>query len=111
MPFVDPRRLAAKEPLPGWEGRFFSSEKMTFGHYAVKAGASIHPHSHPNEEVWTVLDGELEVTIAGETQVATAGCVAIVPPDATHAVKALTDCRAIVVDCPVRASIGGVATD
>ena len=55
MPFIDTHQLTTREPLPGWHGRFFSSERMTFGYYEVSAGAAIHPHAHPNEEVWHVL--------------------------------------------------------
>ncbi len=108
MPFIDTREIPVKEPLPGWKGRFFNSQSMTFGHYDVVAGATIHPHSHPNEEVWHIIEGELEVTIGGVVQVAGPGSVAVVPPDTIHSVKALTDGRAIVVDHPLRASIGGV---
>ena len=110
MPFLDTRALAPKEPLPGWLGRFFHSESMTFGYYEVRAGATIHEHEHPNEEVWHVLEGELEVTIAGETRVAGPGGVALVPPNTKHFVRALTDGRAIVVDQPRRARVGGVET-
>ena len=82
---------------------------MTFAYYTVKAGAWIHGHSHPNDEVWNIIDGRLEITIAGKTQVAGPGCAAIVPPDTAHSVKALTDVRAIVVDYPRRHSIGAIA--
>jgi len=111
MPFIDTRTLSTKEPLPGWRGRFFSSERMTFGYYEIVAGASIHPHAHPNEEVWHVLEGELEVTIGGDRRIAGPGSVAVIPPDTVHEVRALTNGRAIVVDQPVRPSIGGVSTD
>lgn len=102
MPFIDSRDLHSRQPLPGWEGRFFHSESMTFAYYSVTAGSSIHEHSHPNEEVWHVIEGELEVTIAGETRVAGPGCAALVPPNTPHAVRARTDGRAIVVDYPLR---------
>jgi len=108
VPFIDTQQIATKEPLPGWRGRFFNSENMTFGHYEVAAGAEIHEHSHPNEEVWHVVEGEFEVTIDGRTQLASPGCVAIVPPNVLHSVRARTAGRAIVVDFPCRASIGGV---
>jgi quercetin dioxygenase-like cupin family protein len=42
-------------------------------------GSSIHEHSHPQEEVYEVIEGELEVTIDGVAQIARAGLVAIVP--------------------------------
>ena len=80
---------------------------MTFAYFAVAAGPWIHEHSHPNDEVWNVIDGELEIKIATETQVAGPGCAVVVPPDTAHSVKTLTDVRAIVVDYPRRNSIGG----
>jgi unsaturated pyranuronate lyase len=90
------------EPLPGWHGRFWRSESMGFAHYTVDAGSSIHEHHHPNEEVWFVIEGELEVTVAGETQKAGPGSVAVVPPDALHSVRALTSGKAVVANHPVR---------
>jgi unsaturated pyranuronate lyase len=105
MPFIDTAKLNVVERRPGWKGRYFDSESMTFGHYVFETAASIHEHSHLNEEVWNVIDGELEVTIAGETIVAGPGFVAIVPPDTLHSVRALSAGRAIVVDYPLRAEI------
>lgn len=111
MPFIDTSQLAVKEPLPGWKGRFFHSENMTFGYYSVAAGASIHEHFHPNEEVWHVVEGELEVTIGGVTRAVGPGAAAVVPPNTAHSVRALTAGRSIVVDYPLRRTVGGVETD
>ena len=108
MTFIDTSRLSVKEPREGWTGRFFHSRNMTFAYYTVEAGAWIHEHSHPNDEVWNVIDGQLEITIAGETHVAGPGCAVVVPPDTVHSLKALTAVRAIVVDQPRRDSIGGI---
>ena len=108
MTFIDTNRLTVKEPRQGWKGRFFHSQSMTFAYYTVEAGAWIHEHSHPNDEVWNVIDGQLEVTIDGETRIVGPGSAAVVPPDTAHSLKALTDVRAIVVDHPGRYSIGGV---
>jgi quercetin dioxygenase-like cupin family protein len=108
LTFIDTRRLTLKEPRDGWKGCFFHSPNMTFAYYTVEAGAWVHEHSHPNDEVWNVIDGELEITIDGETQVAGPGWVAVIPPGAVHAVRALTAVRAIVVDHPPRHSIGGI---
>jgi quercetin dioxygenase-like cupin family protein len=111
MPFIDTSELEVREPLPGWRGRYFHSDNMSFAYYDVTAGSSIHEHHHPNEEVWQVIEGSLEVTLDGQTVVAGPGMAAVVPPNVPHAVKALTDGRAIVVDHPVRKSVGGIKTD
>ena len=102
MPFVDTSALGEVERLPGWKGRYFHSESMTFAHYDFVRGASIHEHFHAQEEVYEVIEGELELTIDGVTGIARPGVVAIVPSNARHSVRALTDGRAIIVDYPLR---------
>ncbi len=102
MAMIDVAELRAQEPVPGWNGRFLSSERMTFVYYDISAGGATPVHSHEQEEVWHVLDGELEVVVEGVRSVAHAGCVLVVPADAEHVARAITDCRAIVVDAPRR---------
>jgi quercetin dioxygenase-like cupin family protein len=102
MPFINTRDLNVIERLPGWYGRYFHSPSMTFAHYNFTRGASIHEHFHPQEEVYEVIEGELEMTIDAETQIVRPGLVAIVPANVRHSVKALTDGRAIIVDYPLR---------
>jgi mannose-6-phosphate isomerase-like protein (cupin superfamily) len=106
MPFIDTRTLNVIERLPGWYGRYFHSPSMTFAHYEFKRGASIHEHFHPQEEVYEVIEGELEVTIDGVAEVVGAGLVAIVPVNVRHSVKALSDGRVIIVDYPRRPEFG-----
>jgi quercetin dioxygenase-like cupin family protein len=102
MPIVDVSKLKVTERLPGWYGRYFHSANMTFAHYDFKQGASIHEHFHPEEEVYEVIEGELEMTIDGVAESLRPGLVAIVPGNARHSVKALSDGRAIIVDFPAR---------
>ena len=106
MPFVDTNALKVVERLPGWKGRCFHSASMTFAHYEFAAGSSIHEHFHPEEEVYEVIEGELEVTIDGEAQIAKPGVVAIVPANSRHSVRALSDGLLIVVDHPSRPDFG-----
>jgi unsaturated pyranuronate lyase len=100
--FIDPEAMKHDERLPGWRGRHWRSDQMSFAHYDIDAGSSIHEHHHPHEEVWVVIEGELEVTVAGETRKAGPGTVAVVPPDALHSVRAITAGKAIVANHPVR---------
>jgi quercetin dioxygenase-like cupin family protein len=102
MTFIDTSTLPAVERKPGWRGRYFDSPSMTFAHYEFDAGSSIHEHFHPEEEVWEVVEGELEITIGGVTQRIGPGSVGIVPPNTPHAVNAISSGKAIIVDHPLR---------
>jgi quercetin dioxygenase-like cupin family protein len=75
---------------------------MTFAHYDFTRGSSIHEHFHEQEEVYEVIEGELELTVDGVAQIARPGLVAIVPSGVRHSVKALSNGRAIIVDYPRR---------
>jgi len=106
MPIVDTSTLKLIERLPGWKGRYFHSLSMTFAHYEFAAGATIHEHFHPEEEVYEVIEGELELTIDGKREIAKPGIVAILPANSRHSVRALTNGRLIVVDHPARPEFG-----
>lgn len=110
MPFVRPADMVSATPLPGWSGRFLHSANMTFAHYDIAPGAApLHEHHHEQEEVWHVVDGEIALTIDGEEQVLTAGCVAVVPPETPHSVRPMGAARAIIADYPLRPNLPGVA--
>ena len=102
MTLVDLNKLDVRERLPGWHGRYFHTTNMTFAHYDFVSGAMIHEHYHTEEEVYEVIDGELELTIDGVSQVVGPRLVAIVPSGVRHSVIALSDGRAIIVDSPRR---------
>jgi quercetin dioxygenase-like cupin family protein len=102
MPVIDITSLPETERLPGWKGRYFHSDTMTFAHYDFMRGSAIHEHFHPQEEVYEVLEGELELTIDGVAHIARPGIAAMVPGGARHSVKALSDGRVLIVDSPRR---------
>jgi len=106
MAIIDTKTLPVKERLPGWKGRYFHTANMTFAHYEFAQGASIHEHWHPEEEVYEVIEGQLELTIDGVVHVAQPGIVAVVPANARHSIRALTDGRAVIVDSPTRPDFG-----
>jgi quercetin dioxygenase-like cupin family protein len=102
MALIDISKLPVIERLPGWHGRYFDSPSMTFAHYDFEVGATIHEHSHPEEEVYEVIEGELEIVVAGVAERARPGVVSIVPANTRHYVRAITEGRAIVIDYPLR---------
>lgn len=105
MSLIEIASLPVVERLPGWRGRVFHSEHMTVAHYEFLRGSTIHEHFHPQEEIYHVLEGELELTIEGQPEIARKGLAAIVPSNARHSVRALTDGYALIVDSPRRADV------
>lgn len=102
MPFISKSAMEIAEPKPGWVGHFCQSPNMSFVQYEIAAGESLHEHNHDNEEVWIVLGGRIEMTVDGETNVAGAGDIVVVPGGGKHSAHTLTDVHAIVIDQPAR---------
>src|SRR5262249_35072985 len=95
--------MLPSSPLPGWTGRFFHSENMTFGLWDVAADAAdLHEHRHPQEEVWNVVEGEIVLVVGGEERQLGPGTAAVIPPGTPHSARVLGACRAVVADFPVR---------
>jgi quercetin dioxygenase-like cupin family protein len=88
--------------IAGFHGRFVHSETMTFALWRIDKGALLPSHSHFHEQVIHLLEGELEVTVDGVIGVLKAGMVGIVPRNAVHSGRALTDCRVLDVFSPKR---------
>jgi quercetin dioxygenase-like cupin family protein len=64
---------------------------------AGPANAGPPPHTHAWEEVYVVLDGELEVTVEATTEVLKPGGVAHVPAMSTHSYRNVTDCHFLTI--------------
>jgi len=102
MPFINLSDLEIKEPFPGFKGYFVHTENMTFAYWTIEAEASLSDHSHEPEQVVTVTEGEFELTIDGQKKTLKPGEVAIVPSNAIHSGRAITDCKIIDVFYPIR---------
>lgn len=57
----------------------------------VPPGGGPPPHRHDFEEMFTILEGEIELTFRGETQRAAAGSTVNIPANAPHAFKNKSD--------------------
>lgn len=69
------------------------------------AGAGPPPHQHPWEEIYVVLSGELEVTVAGDAPVVVAaGSAAHVPADTVHSYRNVTECHFLTITSTGRAA-------
>ncbi|HSH03893.1 MAG TPA: cupin domain-containing protein [Anaerolineae bacterium] len=94
--------IPEREIVPGYFAKFVHSQTMTFAYWRVEAGAQLPQHTHPHEQISTVIDGQFELTIDGQTQIVTAGDVATIPGNMPHSGRALTPCYLIDIFQPVR---------
>jgi quercetin dioxygenase-like cupin family protein len=78
------------------------TETMTLAEWVIDAGAAIPQHAHPGEQVTRILEGRLELRIAGESRTLGPGDVAVMHSNVPHAGRALTPCRIIDVWHPAR---------
>lgn len=102
MPSYELNSLEEREVLPGYRARFLHSERTTLVFWDIDAGAVLPEHHHPHEQIANVLEGQFELTIDGVSKVYEPGTVAVIPPDAIHSGKALTNCRILDIFAPVR---------
>ena len=94
--------IPSKEIMPGLHGKLIHTEKMSIVFWEVENGASVNEHSHLNEQVMHVIDGQFEFTLDGYTKVYNPGDIVIIAPHKSHSGKALTSCKLMDVFSPVR---------
>jgi quercetin dioxygenase-like cupin family protein len=102
MPFIKLSDIEEREIMKGFRARFVHTDRMTSAYWQIVAGSSLPDHSHPHEQVTTIIRGRFEMTVDGETRTIEAGDVVVIPPGAKHRAQALTDCFILDVFSPVR---------
>ncbi|MGC4022619.1 MAG: cupin domain-containing protein, partial [Cyclobacteriaceae bacterium] len=86
----------------GFNARFVHTDSVTVAYVTVKSGSVLPEHAHVQEQITQVIEGKLELTLAGETLVLEPGHIALIPSNAKHSAIARTACRVIDVFNPVR---------
>jgi len=94
--------IASKEIMPGLHGKLVHAENMSIAFWDVENGAEVPEHSHMNEQVMHVIEGEFELTLDGETKSYHPGDIVVIAPHKKHSGKALTPCKLMDVFSPVR---------
>lgn len=102
MAFNDVKNREWKELVPGIRARTFWGDKMMVCHVALDEGATIPIHSHPHEQGGTVISGEIEFNIDGESRVLTEGNSYVIKGGVPHNAIAKTDCKLFEIFSPVR---------
>jgi quercetin dioxygenase-like cupin family protein len=84
MPFLDLDQWPMIELAPGCHTRVPFGQNLQLSLLEMQAGAEIPRHQHPHEQGGIVLEGHLQLTIAGETRVLRPGECYLIPPDTPH---------------------------
>lgn len=68
-----------------------SGENGTIARFIIRQGGFAPPHEHDSEEYCLVMSGAVTFTVDEKEIVGREGEIVIIPPDTTHAVRALED--------------------
>ena len=91
-----------KELYPGFIARIIHTKLQSISYVKCLEGAVLPPHKHAEEQVLNLLEGDMDVTVEGETIRCKAGDVVHIPSNALHTVTAITECLAIDLFAPQR---------
>ena len=89
-------------PFPGYCGKLIHAETMTVVHWTIESGFEVPDHAHPHEQIVNMMEGEFELTVAGEAMHLRPGDIVVIPGDVRHAGRSITDCKIIDIWHPRR---------
>ena len=75
---------------PRFEGIHYDATTSFFV-VTASPGRGPNKHRHPYEEVFIILDGDIEFIVDGEMKLISGGNIAIVPPNTWHEFKNRSD--------------------
>ncbi|MCP4361164.1 MAG: cupin domain-containing protein [Chloroflexi bacterium] len=91
-----------KELLPGVRMRSFWGDEMLVCHIEIAPGAVAPLHRHIHEQSGTVISGEIEFTIAGETRILKTGDSYLIPSNVEHKAVGIKNAKLFEIFSPVR---------
>jgi quercetin dioxygenase-like cupin family protein len=103
MYFHNPDDRKKKLLVPGIQIRTFWGENLLLSVVDFEANAVVPAHSHPQEQIIFLLEGIIEIDIAGETHSLRAGEFVIAPGGVEHSARVGSQpARGLDVFSPVR---------
>ena len=102
MPLVELKDIEPKELTAGYQATLIHTGSMTLSFVDITAGSILKEHSHPHEQVSTVITGTFQLTVDGVPHVLDTGKVFVIPSNVKHSGLAITDCRLLDVFNPER---------
>lgn len=96
-------RLPKIDLGPGAVAHLFGSERMSVSFISQEPNISFKTHSHDNEEIVIVLDGERDEIVDGVLYRIKSGDIMVVPPNSAHGSHTYEHgCKVIEVFAPPR---------
>ena len=103
MAFININDYRPIELAPGARARTPYGKHVMLSYLELEKGSQIPRHRHPHEQAGMVLQGKLELTIAGDTRWVGPGEVYIIPGGVEHGGRAGEEpCQVLDVFSPVR---------
>ena len=102
MPVFNWRRVELQDFRPGIRSHAVLGERATLAVMELAPGFEDPGHAHPGEQCGLVVEGEIDMDIAGEASRLGPGDVYFIPPNAHHRFR-VGPAAARVVDVTVRA--------
>jgi len=96
------KEIQPKELVAGVAGHYVHGEGATFGYVELKQGSRVPDHSHPNEQITYILEGQLQMKIGGQDCLLEPGMYYVIKSGVTHNAFAVSDCKLIDVFTPTR---------
>ena len=84
MSFSNFNDITAKQIGDGVEIKAVSGEAMTMVIFYVSAGSAIPEHSHPHEQIGTILKGAMEMIIGDDKKIVREGDLWVIPSNVVH---------------------------
>ncbi|HEX5118971.1 MAG TPA: cupin domain-containing protein [Pseudonocardiaceae bacterium] len=104
--YVDIDKIEKLEMLPGLNFQPILSEHAIVNVVSFDPHSVAPMHSHVEEQIVIVMEGEFEFTLDGVTRTMRPGDVAVIPPWVPHGARTLeSGCRELDVFTPPRATL------
>lgn len=107
MPYYQINDLETISPVEGVEMRAVHGEKMSMVFFSLEAGAGIPEHSHPHEQMGTLMSGMIELVIGDEKYTVMPGDSYHVPSNVPHTGQCLERAELVEVFSPARKEFPG----
>ena len=96
------KNIKPKELAPGITGHYAHGEQSSFGYIELEKGSQVPLHSHINEQITYIIEGQLDMIIDGVVFSLTDGMYHVIHSNVPHSAIAVTDCKVIDSFSPAR---------